>query len=541
MLRGKFKYTVMGISLGLVLSLNNYATAAEDSVNQMSVQNQTYSLKFNKENYTSESKILSGEKICYRAYRKIVYVEKPLAVNSQVLNIFIPEPYFENKTINGYTAKSAPIFMPNTVGGYMPGQTMEPVEKDKMTGGANSVLLALKRGYVVVTPAIRGRTTIGDDGKTYVGKAPAFIVDYKAAVRYLRYNSSYLPAGNTEKIISNGTSAGGALSALLGASGNAREFEPYLKALGAADERDDIFASSDYCPITNLEHADMAYEWIFSNETAYRPAVWQLNDLKARGVKNEMTKDLPPSSNEKPDADAANHPVAADITLEMTDEEKAISEKLALAFPSYVNSLSLKSADGTALTLDKNGNGTFKDYIKHMYQESAREALENGYDMSNTDWVILKNGQVSDIDLERYTKAATRMKAAPAFDKMDLSSAENDEFGTLKNEPRHFSKTVASYLGSDNLADRNLINLMNPLYFIRDLHDKNPDSVKIAPHYRIRHGSIDRDTSIAIPAILALSLENRGIDVNFFSPWNRPHSGDYDLDRLFDWIDSICK
>ena len=80
-----------------------------------------------------------------------------------------------------------------------------------------------------------------------MGKAPAFIVDYKAAVRYLRHNRKNLPAGDTEKIISNGTSAGGALSALLGATGNAEEYEPYLREIGAADERDDIFASNDYC------------------------------------------------------------------------------------------------------------------------------------------------------------------------------------------------------------------------------------------------------------------------------------------------------
>ena len=30
----------------------------------------------------------------------------------------------------------------------------------------------------------------------------------------------------------------------------------------------------------------------------------------------------------------------------------------------------------------------------------------------------------------RKAAAATRMKAAPAFDKLNLSSAENDEFGT---------------------------------------------------------------------------------------------------------------
>lgn len=183
-----------------------------------------YSLNFDADkNYTTETLSLNGEAVKFRAYRNIVYVAHPKSILSQSMNIFIPAAYFENGIINGFTRETAPIFMPNGVGGYMPGKAGEPQEKDRMTGKANAVLTALSRGYVVAAPAIRGRTTWGDDGKTYVGKAPAFIVDYKAAVRYLRYNQRNLPAGNTEKIISNGTSVGGALSALLGATGNAKE------------------------------------------------------------------------------------------------------------------------------------------------------------------------------------------------------------------------------------------------------------------------------------------------------------------------------
>ena len=222
------------------------------------------------------------------------------------MNIFIPEAYFSNGTINGYTKDTAPIFMPNGVGGYLPGNAGEPRENDPMTKGPNAILTALSKGYVVAAPAIRGRTTVGDDGTTYVGKAPAFIVDYKAAVRYLRHNAHQLPSGDTEKIISNGTSAGGALSALLGATGNAKEYEPYLNEIGAAQERDDIFASSVYCPITNLEHADMAYEWMFNGVNNYYMAMWQLQDLAARGKSKELLLGGPPQAI---DANAANNPM----------------------------------------------------------------------------------------------------------------------------------------------------------------------------------------------------------------------------------------
>ena len=115
---------------------------------------------------------------------------------------------------------------------------------------------------MVACAGIRGRSSIA-------GKAPALSVDLKAAVRYLRHHRDLIP-GNTERIITSGTSAGGALSALAGASGNQTAYQPCLAAIGAADERDDIFAANCYCPIINLENADPAYEWQFCDEAYYR-------------------------------------------------------------------------------------------------------------------------------------------------------------------------------------------------------------------------------------------------------------------------------
>ena len=498
----------------------------------------TYSLDFDaSKNYTEESKTVNGQVVKYRAYRNIVYVAHPKNKAAQSMNIFIPAAYFDNGKINDYTKKTAPIFMPNGVGGYMPGEAEESSEKGHHGDGANAALVALSKGYVVAAPAIRGRTTLGADGKTYVGKAPAFIVDYKAAVRYLRHNKNRLPAGDTEKIISNGTSAGGALSALLGATGNAKEYEPYLKEIGAADERDNIFASSDYCPITNLEHADMAYEWMFNGVNSYYMAMWQLQDLANRGMTvpgGQAGKPaLPPKAL---DANDANNPTASKQEVQMTKEEIAISKVLKDAFPAYVNSLQLKDEQGNLLTLDKDGNGSFRDYIKGKYMQSAQDALSRGLDGSSASWVKVKNGKVVDVDLDAYPAAATRMKAAPAFDKLNLSSAENDEFGTENNTPKHFSAISKQYESkTGEMADSETIKLMNPMNFIGN------GKAVTAKHFRIRHGAIDRDTALAIPAILALKLQNSGVDVNFYSPWNRGHAGDYDLPELFNWIDSICK
>ena len=143
----------------------------------------------------------------------------------------------------------------------MPATAGQPENDQRAGGKPNAIMLALSKGYVVASAGARGRTEAN-------GRAPAAIVDLKAAVRYLKANDQAM-AGDANKIISNGTSAGGALSALLGTSGGSKDYEPYLRQLGAARANDTIFAVSAYCPITNLEHADAAYEWQFNGVNDY--------------------------------------------------------------------------------------------------------------------------------------------------------------------------------------------------------------------------------------------------------------------------------
>lgn len=218
-----------------------------------------YSLDFNQQHYQIKTVQLNGKTLIYRAYEDIVYVANPIEPAYQSLHFYVPEAHFNGQQINGY-ANNAPIFLPNSVGGYMP--AMAAKAEDKGMGGKTSTILnALAQGYVVASVGARGRTL--EHNGAYTGKAPAAIIDLKAAVRYLHANDGKM-LGDANKIISNGTSAGGALSALLGASADSADYESALKALGAAKASDRIFAVSAYCPITNLDNADSAYEWEFN-------------------------------------------------------------------------------------------------------------------------------------------------------------------------------------------------------------------------------------------------------------------------------------
>ena len=217
-------------------------------------------MEFSQYRWTEHSLSGSTGTIRFRAWKDIPYVSMPVAPELQRLHIFIPSEYFSGGSINGYTAKTAPIFLPNAIGGYMEARPFCPEVGE--SGSFNTAAAALARGYVVISPGARGRTT--QLNCRYVGKAPAAIVDLKAAVRFIRSISKFI-CGDPDRIISNGTSAGGALSALLGASGDSPLYQPYLDAMGAEKESDRIFAASCYCPITNLENSDTAYEWQFGH------------------------------------------------------------------------------------------------------------------------------------------------------------------------------------------------------------------------------------------------------------------------------------
>ena len=451
-------------------------------------------MTFDTEKFTTEQLENSNYKISYRVYKNIPYVKNPVSPELQVLNIFIPTAYFNGGTINGYTAKNAPIFFPNGIGGYMEAKPCVPSVRED--GSFNTEAAALERGYVVISAGARGRTTY--DGKKYTGKAPACIVDLKAAVRFIRSISDKI-CGDVNRIISNGTSAGGAMSALLAASGDSPLYLPYLEKLGAENTSDKIFAASCYCPITNLENADSAYEWQYGHLSEQH---WQKWEQEGDSWK-----------------------VTPMHTL-LNDEQMKLSAKLKEQFPDYLNSVA-----PNGLTLDENGNGSFKNYIEKLIINSAKRAYSEGKAIPEGSGIDLEKGC---IDFEKYCGFITRMKAPCAFDNPDMYTPENQLFGDEETDKKHFTQFGANADKKDNpTAPSNIVALMNAMNFI--------DSEGCAKHWRIRHGAADRDTSFAISAMLAQSLIASGKNVDYFLPWGVPHSGDYDLDELFEWIDNISK
>ena len=454
-----------------------------------------------------------GTKVSYTAYEGLFYVTNVEDSAYQTMNVYVPD---------GATQQT-PIFLRTYVGGYMASKASQP-----QAGDASG--RALKEGYVVVIPGARGRNSTV--GTIYTGRAPKAILDLKAAIRYLRHFDKEM-AGDAEKIITDGTSAGGAMSSLMGATGNHPDYEPLLKAMGAAQERDDVFASVCFCPITDLDHADMAYEWLYNG-----------TDSRQQGNQDVL----------------------------------AVSNELKAQFPAYIYSLGLKMPDGTPLTADN-----YLDFIKREIIRAAQIAKNAGADIPDSigftfsqdggfgappinggmmggmrsqgdkkpeggmpPMMMRRGGKkageyIIDLDMQKYLNyvvSTQPLKTAPAFDTKGVcgqnASGENEEFGDATGTSANFTEYGAQKTGSLLTDDiRQNARLLNPINFIGD------EETDVAPHWYIRHGARDRDTSFPIPLNLALKLQNAGKDVNYLLAWNRPHSGDYALDELFEWIRKI--
>lgn len=258
----------------------------------------------------------------------IQYCENPADTDYEELAIIVPAAYMDatdngdgtytctlNTTaeINGYTAETAPIVFPVNTPGYAAQSPMTEY---------SSVSDYTDAGFIYVHAGCRGR----DAG------APAGVTDLKAAIRYIRYNDGNI-AGDMNSIFTFGMSGGGAQSALLGVTGDSELYDDYLEAIGAVmGVSDAVLGSQGWCPITSLDSADEAYEWMMGTTRSG-----------------------------------------------LTDEEQSISDSLTEAYAEYINSLGLTDNDGNSLTLEASEDGRYQSGTYYEYMISVIEESLNNF------------------------------------------------------------------------------------------------------------------------------------------------------------------
>jgi hypothetical protein len=477
-------------------------------------------LQFPKDNFTVETKTvkttLGEKKVTYHSFMHIPYVANPVDKDYQSMNVSVPVKV-DDKTVD---AANSPILFVIGVGGYMsvnnahtgtgnsqssgmgspggPGGQQGRITA--MPGGApgggpggtagvsGKADLALAAGYVVVLPGCRGRDNKAADG-TYYGKAPAAIVDLKAAVRYIRHNQGVIP-GNVNWIFSTGVSAGGALSALLGSSGNSHLYDSYLREIGAADAADNIFGSACFCPITDLEHADGAYEWMYGTTPTRSGLV-----------------------------------------------DQVLSKQLKTIYHGYQESLNLQGKNGYGtITADNYDKYLLQYYLipsANKYLKSLSDEKRNEY-LSDNKWIICSN-KVAAFAFADYVAHVGRMKGLPAFDDFDMRQPEPNLFGNRTTEARHFTGFSLRQATGDKNAEvasdlKTVVNMMNAMYFI------SQNNFGCSRYWWLRQGTSDNHTSQTVIANLATSLENRNRDVNISLYWDAGHGTDQDPEDFIDWI-----
>ena len=511
--------------------------------------------------HNTKWKYNSSDKVNYQI--GISYVANK-ASDNQTLSIFVPEEYLSatdngdgtytatlntDAKVGNYTSKTAPVVIPINTPGYS--------SMVALTDYSNEAATYTKEGFIYVSAGLRGR----DSG------APAGVTDAKAAIRYLRYNNELVGSNNSVYVY--GMSGGGAQSAILGASGDSELYTPYLKELGAvegvSDAVDGVMA---WCPVTNLDYANEAYEW---------------NMGSARE--------------------------------NLSDDSQKLSNSLATEFANYINKLNLKDGNGNILNLSESSSGIYQsgsyyDYIKSTIEDSLnkfikdttfpytpssskgmrgrgtgggrnggapggapsnndsstpieqrdnvkRNVASSGLTLSGTynsveDYIAALNKNKTWVTYDSNTKKVsitsvadfvsqlkTPSKDLPAFDALDSSQAENQLFGYNGNGA-HFDGTLANLLKdtdkynsykedlekTDSIGNKvqTRVDMYNPMYYLTSYYQGYKKST-VAKNWRIRTGINQGDTALSTEVNLALALKQYSdLNVDFETVWGQGHT-----------------
>ena len=216
-----------------------------------------------------------------------------------------------------------------------------------------------------------------------------------------------------------------------------------------------------YCPITDLENADKAYEFVFGG-------------LPANG--------------------------------------QTVSRELATAFAGYQSSLNLTGLDGQALTADR-----YQDYLLATYLQPAATTYLAGLSdqerstyLSTNPWIQWNGGKATFTVADYLTHLGSRKKTER------LRARDAGENISSGHERRHFTDKPGKDTGGA---------AMRTAWTARsrscgETDQKNPNRAK---NYFLRVGTSDTDTAPIFFSNLAAGLHGLGDNVDSLMYWDAGH------------------
>ena len=390
-------------------------------------------------------------------------------------------------------------------------------------------------------------------------------------------------------------SGGGAQSALVGATGDSALYTPYLERIGAAMYAADGSALSDavtgsmcWCPITSLDYADEAYEWMMGQFAS--------SDARAgTSFGSALSKDLASAYADyinalglTQDGQALTLEQSADGVYQagsyydfiLSEIETSLNNFLAdttfpytetsgqASFPGGTNGGFGRAAGGTGTAgqlpdgsqapdgsqLPSGGQDAASSSASGTTYETVQDYIDSLN--SDTEWVqydaAANTATVTSVEaFVEHCKNAT--KSLGAFDEIDRGQGENSVFGDGSTTSLHFDSTLASileqnaaqyaqysdwdaayvtdYAGdltqTDELgtAVQTRVDMYNPMYYLCGYYDGCGSST-VAPYWRIRTGIDQTDTALTVEANLALALQSDSSvkSVDFASVWGLGHT-----------------
>ncbi len=475
-----------------------------------------------------------------------VYVASPNRAEDQLVSVYVPENATADSPIilyvnnsgwqsNSYSGRN----QVKSYGTEINSRTGKEQTVGDYVSDSDSDMIgrALSDGYVIVSYGCRSRNN-GLTGDEYLGHSPATMTDTKAVVRWLRYNADLLPAGDPEKIVVTGTSGGGALSVVIAASGDSADYYESLYEVGAAGIElvdgkyvstisDSVWGTIAYCPITDLGNACAGYEWTWGD------------------ARDQLLAD----GHEK-----YSYGVAS-------DKLSALSDEMAAAYEEYVDSLGLETL--TSENMKEAVIALMKAEIEESIKEVGIEQMQA--DLKGATWLTINDDGTYTYDYEAHlywVGTQSEFKVAPAFSNTGMGEEYADErnednlFGSTADDYSPFNKwawegdAVENNVGLDDtgltweefMATEDgqrlamQIKMTSPIQYL--IGDET--EVTTAPHWYVRYGMADRDSSFGVETVLYHSmLASSDIEsLSFEFAWLKGHSGNYDVQEAYDWLAS---